>query len=61
MATYAVIDHATHNILGEYSDPKEAEALVERLVAADASVRGDLEIRKAETTAPELAASVTIA
>jgi hypothetical protein len=61
MTTYAVIDHATHNILGEYSNPKEAEALVERLVASDGSVRGDLAIHEVEATAPDLAASVTVA
>jgi hypothetical protein len=56
--TYAVIDRATQNILGEYPDVATARALYERLVAADPSVATDLEIREVRSKAPKQSTSV---
>jgi len=61
MTTFAVIDHASHNILGEYPDEETAQALRARLISADPSVEHDLEIRAVEADAPEPTRAVAVA
>jgi hypothetical protein len=48
MTKYAVVDHATHNILGEYSTEAEAEALLIRLAEADERAEADLGLHTVE-------------
>jgi hypothetical protein len=61
MAKFAVIDHKTHNILGEYPTEEHAAELRARLIAADPSVEDELEICVVENAAaPELAAEVSV-
>lgn len=62
MTTYALVDHASHNVLIEDGSRAAVEALYERLVAADARARGDLEIVEHEDgPAPEESATVVVA
>jgi hypothetical protein len=61
MSKFAVVDHATHNILGEYPSEGQAEELRARLVEADPSVERDLQIHSIEEAhAPELADVVSV-
>ena len=61
MTTFAVIDRASHNILGEYADADTADALRARLIEADPTVEHDLEIRAVEAEAPEPTHAVAVA
>jgi hypothetical protein len=61
MAKFAVVDHASHNVLGEYSTQAQAEELRARLVAADDRADKNLKIHAVEDAeAPETAAVVSI-
>jgi hypothetical protein len=61
MSLFAVIDSASHNVLGEYPELSQANALVERLVDADPSVSRDLYVREvAGAEAPEAASAVAV-
>jgi hypothetical protein len=44
---YAVIDHASHNILGELEEYTEAEAMLHELIDADARAVAFVEIIEA--------------
>jgi hypothetical protein len=60
MAKFAVVDHATNNILGEYPSEDQAKELRARLVDADPSVEKEVQIHAIEDAdAPELAAEVS--
>jgi hypothetical protein len=61
MTTFAVIDHASHNVLGEYADRDDARALWVRLIETDPTVEHDLEIRAVEAEAPEPTRAVAVA
>ena len=60
MTTYALIDDATHNILGEFASRDEAEELRAKLIAADSSVERDLRISEAESSGPPPAPAITV-
>ena len=45
---FALIDTTTNNILGEFEDRGDAEALLERFLDADPSSRPHLELVEAE-------------
>jgi hypothetical protein len=60
MTTFAVVDHGSNNILGEYATERQAEELLIRLVHADPRVEKDLAIHTVrDAKAPDLAAEVT--
>jgi hypothetical protein len=62
MTVYALIDNATHNILGEFPSLSQAQDLLQRLVDADPSVANDLVIKTVTgTSAPDETTYVTVA
>ena len=62
MTIYALVDHASHNVLIEDPSRAAVEALFDRLVAADGRARADLEIVEHEDgPAPHEAAAAIVA
>jgi hypothetical protein len=60
MAKFAVVDHVTHNILGEYPTKSQAEDLRARLVHADPRADEGLEIHVVEDAQAEAVAEVVL-
>lgn len=60
MPTYALIDDASHNVLGEFASRQEAEEMRAELVAADPSVERDLRVSETTSSSPPPTSTTTV-